>query len=143
MCQECEEAITALCPSVVTISDAALTGAHGSNGTDPIPNTDPRIEPYSNLTGSSVQYYEAPGLGVPQAEALVEQAMTPLEVSAGPFSEGVGGIVEVPEVQGTSPAAQSGTGAEDRAAVLSVFAAVIAAAFGLSWLLVRRLKRGR
>jgi hypothetical protein len=98
MCQECEEAPTALCPSVVTISDADLIGAHGSNGTDPLPNTDPRNEPFFNLTGSSVQYYEAPGLTVPQAEALVDQAITPLEVAVGPFSEAVGGIAELPDV---------------------------------------------
>ena len=143
MCQECEEAPTALCPSVVTISDADLLGAHGANGTDPIPNTDPRNEPFFNLTSSSVQYYEAPGLAVPQAEALVAQAMTPLEVSVGPFSEAIGGIAELPDVADMSPAARRGTGVEDQVVVLSGFAAAIATALGLAWLLARRLKRGR
>jgi hypothetical protein len=88
MCQACEEAPTAACPSVVTISDADLIGAHGAAGTTPIPNTDPRMAQPFSLTVSSTHYYEAPGLTVPEAEALVEQAAAPLQVTTAGFPVG-------------------------------------------------------
>lgn len=62
ICQECDEAPTAACPSVVTISDNHLIGASGPSGITPLPTTDPRDDPFYHPESHHSFYYEAPGL---------------------------------------------------------------------------------
>jgi hypothetical protein len=90
ICQECEEAPTAVCPSVVIISDDDLIGAHGQWGTNPLPNTDPRNPPFNNLSVTGVTYYEGPGLTAADAAERRAWFDDPLQTTVTSWSGGTG-----------------------------------------------------
>jgi len=51
-----------------------------------LPNTDPSLGAFNNLTATRIVYYDPPGATVQDAQARAAQALTPLVVTAGPFS---------------------------------------------------------
>jgi len=65
--------------------DAFAYGSSGSYIEGEIPCTDPRLGCTNYLRGTRTIYYEAPGLTVPDAQALNDQAKTPLTATARPW----------------------------------------------------------
>jgi hypothetical protein len=89
ICQECEEAPTAVCPVPIIISDGDLIGANGPWGTTGIPNTDPRNPPFNNLKGTTVTYYDGPGLTAADADLRRSWIDHPLVASVSPWNPAI------------------------------------------------------
>jgi hypothetical protein len=87
-------------PSVTQCTgDEFAYGSSGVRVTQAIPCTDPALDCTSYLHSTRVMYYEAPGLTVAGAQALYDQAITPLTTVSRLWRDGsgaVGGIAELP-----------------------------------------------
>ena len=114
-----------------------------------IPCTDPARDCTNYLHSTRVMYYEAPGLTVAGAQALNDQANTPLATTLRPWrgSGGpgaVGGIAELPALTGTSaegagaPPEASGCLAGGYAALAGGLAAAVVAVTAGVWNTSRR-----
>jgi len=95
ICQPCEEAPTAVCPTVGTENDPHLIGSHGAYSTTALPNTDPRNPPFNNLEGTLIVYYDAPGLDAVDAAERRAWIDTPLAATASPWTS-TGGVGHLP-----------------------------------------------
>lgn len=73
-------------PVTQCTGDAFAYGTSGLWLNAAIPNTDPRSVPFNSLRADRILYFDAPGLGVADAEIRAQWAVTPLGVSALPWS---------------------------------------------------------
>lgn len=137
ICQECEEAPTGACPAVGATNDAHLIGAHGAWGTGPLPNTDPRTPPYSNLKVTLVTYYDGPGLDAADAQLRRDWVDNPLVASFTATAPPVGGVADMPEVVERVELAGDTNASESShpwpAAVFAIGATFLVLAGGTAW----------
>jgi hypothetical protein len=90
--------------------DAFAYGSSGVRVNQTIPCTDPAQDCTNYLHSLRVMYYEPPGLMLAGAQALNDQANTPLATTSRPWRGGpgaVGGIAELPAVELDAAAAES------------------------------------
>ena len=102
--------------------DAFAYGSSGTRVAQNIPCTNPPTMGCSYFLRSvRTMYYDAPGLTVGQAQALNDQANTPLTHTVGPFPVlSVGGIAELPAVEPDAAAAKIASSAPDPLALAGV-----------------------
>ena len=81
ICQPCEEAPTAACPTIGTDHDVHYIGASGPFNPDPVPNTDPRQAVFNNLRANTVHYYDGPGFMAINAQERSDWVHNPLVVT--------------------------------------------------------------
>ena len=106
--------------------DAFAYGSSGLRVNQTIPCTDPALGCTDYLHGTRVMYYGAPGLTPAEAQALNDQANTPLATTSRPWRDGagaVGGVAELPAV-GPAPAAAGSRFSAADPRTLGILAAV-------------------
>lgn len=72
-------------PVTQCTGDAFAYGTSGLWLNAAIPNTDPRTPPFNSLSANRTLYFDAPGLGVVDAQTRAAWALTPLTTSAQPW----------------------------------------------------------
>ncbi len=122
--------------------DAFAYGSSGLYVSQEVPCTDPRLGCTDYLDSTRTIYYREPGLTGAAAQALSDQAHTPLVYNVTPFTSdpAVGGLAELPNVatQPLGTPASSGSHHGVLAAVVTAVAGGLVVLGGAAWYARRR-----